>query len=77
MEPKLDWPMLNDGHTGGRDVEEFYERFEEMCGLALNGTGMAPREMMVCLKRCLAGSRRKIYDNQVKQYRNTHNRHNV
>ena len=70
VEPKLNWPTLSDANTGGRDVEEFYERFEEMVGLANNATGMAYLEMMVCLKGCLAGSRRKIHDNIVKLYRN-------
>jgi hypothetical protein len=66
VEPKVYWPKLGDDGTGGREVEEFYEKFEDICSLANNGSGMADKEMMVALKSCLHGSRRKIYDNVVK-----------
>ena len=38
----------------------------EICGLANNGQGMADKEMLVSLKTCLSGSRKKIYENVVK-----------
>jgi hypothetical protein len=66
VEPKVYWPKLGDDGTGGREVEEFYEKFEDICSLANNGSGMADKEMMVALKSCLHGSRRQIYDNVVK-----------
>ena len=47
-------------------MEEFYESFEGICGLANNGTGMSDREMLVALRSCLHGSRNTIYENVVK-----------
>jgi len=73
VEPKVYWPKLGDDGTGGREVEEFYEKFEDICDLANNGSGMADKEMMVALKSCLHGSRRKIYDNVVKANKNLEN----
>ena len=49
VEPKLNWPTLSDANTGGRDVEEFYERFEEMVGLANNATGMRQSGLRVSM----------------------------
>ena len=63
VEPKVRWPSLADENTGGKDVEIFYERFEEIMDLSNNGKGMAWPEMMMTLKSCLWGSRRQIYDN--------------
>ena len=63
VEPKFRWPSLGDENTGGKDVEIFYERFEEIMNLSNNGKGMAWPEMMMTLKSCLWGSRRQIYDN--------------
>ena len=47
-------------------MEEFYESFEGICGLANNGTGMSDKEMLVALRSCLHGYRRTIYENVVK-----------
>ena len=66
VEPRVVWPKLSDDGQGGREVEEFYEKFEEICGLANNGKGMSDREMMVALKSCIHGSRRKIFENIVR-----------
>jgi hypothetical protein len=66
VEPKVFWPKLGDDGPGGREVEVFYEKYEEICGLANNGTGMSNKEMMVALKSCLHGSRKKIFENIVK-----------
>ena len=71
VEPKIHWPHLGDDGPGGREVEDFYDRFEEICGLANNGQGMSDKEMVITLKSCLHGSRRKIYDNILKQHRAT------
>ena len=67
VEPKVHWPHFGDGGPGGNEVEEFYEKFEDICGLANNGQGMADKEMLVALKSCLHGSRRMIFDNIYKQ----------
>ena len=66
VEPKVYWPKLGDDGSGGNEVEDFYKKFEGICGLANNGTGMADKEMLVALKSCLHGSRLKIYENVVK-----------
>ena len=66
VEPKVYWPRLSDDGPGGREVSDFYEKFEEITGLANNGSGMSDREMLVALKTCVSGSRRKIFDNVVK-----------
>ena len=50
VEPNVYWPRLGDDGPGGKEVKEFYEKFEEICGLANNGTGMSDREMLVALK---------------------------
>ena len=64
VEPKVHWPHLDlgDDGPGGREVEEFYENFEGICGLANNGKGVADKEMGVSLKSCLHESRKKIYE---------------
>ena len=69
VEPRVTWPKLGDDGPGGKEVEEFYERFEEICNLANNGQGMADKEMLVTLKNCLSGSRKQIYDNIIKMHR--------
>jgi len=66
VEPKVFWPKLGDDGPGGKEVEEFYDKFEDICGLANNGTGMSDKEMLIALKTCLTGSRRTIYDNVYK-----------
>ena len=60
VEPKVYWPKLGDDGPGGQEVEEFYDEFEEIFGLANNGQGMNDKEMLVTLKTCLHCSRRKI-----------------
>ena len=66
VEPKVFWPKLGDDGPGGQEVDNFYDKFEEICGLCNNGEGMPDREMMITLKSCLHGSRRKIYENMAK-----------
>ncbi len=66
VEPKVYWPKLGDDGPGGKEVEEFYDKFEDICSLANNGSGMPDKEMLVALKSCLHGSRKKIYENVMK-----------
>ena len=58
VEPRVTWPKLGDDGTGGREVEEFYDKLEEIYGLANSGKGMSTKEMLVALKFCLHGSRK-------------------
>ena len=55
---------------GGREVEEFYDRYEEVCGIARDGEGMIEKEQLMSLRTCLKGSRRKIYENVTKARKN-------
>ena len=57
VEPKVQWPHLGDDGPGGKEVNEFYNTFENICGLANNAQGMADREMLVALKSCMAKSK--------------------
>ena len=56
VEPRVQWPKLGDDGPGGKEVEEFYESFEGICGLANSGTGMSDKEMLVALRSCLASA---------------------
>ena len=56
VEPRITWPTLGDDGPGGREVLDFYERFEEFCDLANDGWGMADREQLIALKNCLKQS---------------------
>ena len=67
VEPRVQWPKLTDDTGGGREVEEFYEKFEGIVMLANNGQGMPDKEMLIALKQCISGSRLLIYDNVMKQ----------
>ena len=50
-------------HRGGREVEEFYEKFEGIVMLANNAQGMPDKEMLIALKHCISGSRLLMYEN--------------
>ena len=58
INPTVKWPTL-----GGddQDVEEFFEQFEELCGLANDGLGMSDKEKLKVLLSCLRGTREKTY----------------
>ena len=60
IEPKAHWPILNNDDL---EVEEFYEAFESICGLANDMRGLAPMERLLALKTSLRGSRSETYDN--------------
>ena len=50
-----------------KDVAEFYEAFEDNCGLANNCQGMSKREMLVALRSRCRGSRLKTFQNIYRQ----------
>ena len=58
VKPTLTWPSLGDNDF---DVDAFFEEFEKKCGLANNGRGMAPIEMVRTLGNCVKGSRKQAY----------------
>ena len=59
--PTIRWPILADDGPGGKDVEGFYDKCEELCSLANDGGGMNPKEHLRTLQSCLRGSKEKIY----------------
>ena len=46
IEPKVQWPVLNNDDL---EVEEFYEEFENICGLANDMKGLNPMERLLAL----------------------------
>jgi hypothetical protein len=60
IEPKVHWPVLTNDDL---EVEEFYEEFESVCGLANDMRGLAPMERLLALKSSLRGSRSETYEN--------------
>ncbi len=60
IESKVHWPVLNNDDL---DVEEFYEEFESVCGLANDMKGLAPMERLLALNSSLRGSRAETYAN--------------
>ena len=64
----LHWPTLShDDMTDVKDVAEFYESFEDNCGLANNCQGMSKREMLIALRSRCKGSRLKTFQNIYRQ----------
>ena len=63
----LHWPTLSDDMTDVKDVAEFYESFENNCGLASNCQGMSKREMLIALRSRCKGSRLKTFQNIYRQ----------
>ena len=68
IHPRASWPKLGDGGPGGRALEELYDKYEEICGIARDGEGMTEKERLMTLKTCLKGSRKRIYENVAKAY---------
>ena len=60
IEPKVLWPVLDQDNV---DVDEFFDEYENICGLANDCQGLAPMEMLLALKSCLRGSRLDTYNN--------------
>ena len=62
----LHWPTLSDERSDAKDVNQFYEDFEDVCALANNCRGMTHREMLVALRGRCRGSRLQTYRNVYK-----------
>ena len=58
INPQVEYPILGDDDN---DVEQFFERFDEICALTNDGTGMRPPERLVMLVSCLRGARAQTY----------------
>ena len=66
VEPQIQWPAFGDHDD---DADGFFEDVEEICGLANNGQGMAPKEMIRTLGGCLKGSRKQEFNDDVRSAR--------
>ena len=67
IQPKIVWPKLDDKDSFGREVEEFFDKFESICQLANDGRGMSDTERLTTLGACLSGSKAKIYETNKKR----------
>ena len=71
VEPRLPFPNYGDDGSGGREAEDFFEKFEDITSLANDGDGMSDKEMVMTLRLCLKGSRKTIYENILKEKKET------
>ena len=69
VNPTIQWPKLSDDGPDCREVERFFESFDETCGLANDGAGMSDKERLKVLSGCLKGARERTYQNQLKKHR--------
>jgi hypothetical protein len=69
VSPTFKWPILGDDGPDAKEVEEFYEKYEDLCRLANDGRGMNPMEHLTTLVSCLRGSKEKIYRIVYKKHR--------
>ena len=60
VEPKVAWPVLDQDNL---NVDEFFDEYENICGLANDCRGLGPQEMLLALKASLRGSRLDTYNN--------------
>ena len=58
VSPNIKWPRLGDDATE-RDVEDFYEKYEDICQLPNDGRGMLPADRLKTLRQCLEGYKEK------------------
>lgn len=65
----MSWPPLDDTHSTGDEVTEFFQSFEDMCQIPNDGRGMNDIEVLVSLKTCIKGSCLCYYDNTIKKHR--------
>ena len=63
--------MLGDDGPDAKDIEEFYDKYEDLCGLANDGRGMNAAEHLTTLLSCLRDSKENIYKLIYKKHRRT------
>ena len=69
INPSVTWPKLADEGPDSREVSEFFDKFDETCGLANDGRGMTASERLTVLASCLKGTRAKTYKNLHKKFK--------
>ena len=55
VSPTFKWPTLGDDGPDSKEIEEFYDKYEDLCRLANDGRGMTPLEHLTTLVSCLKG----------------------
>ena len=67
VKTEVKWPRLSDEASDTKDVRDFYEQFEEVCGMANDCNGMGPQDMLLALRHLCMGSRLKTFTNIYKR----------
>ena len=70
INPLVKWPMLKDDGPDSREIDDFFDKFDEIAQLANDGRGMADLERLQVLKNCLEGSRASVYKVIMKKHKN-------
>ena len=59
VSPTFKWPTLGDDGPDSKEVEEFYDKYEDLCRLANDGRGMNPTEHLTTLCRVYEDRRKR------------------
>ena len=65
--PTITWPTLGD-KDDNRSIGRFFKDLEEIFRIDNGGKGMGHAERLVCLRTCLHGTRKMVYDSVVKTH---------
>jgi hypothetical protein len=68
VKPQIDWPTLKDDDDNF-GIGGFFKDLEEIFAIDNSGKGMGHTERLVCLRMCLKGTRKLVYDNIVKRHK--------
>ena len=68
VKPQIEWPTLKD-EDDNSGISGFFKDLEEIFAIDNSGKGMGHTERLVCLRMCLKGTRKLVYDNVVKRHK--------
>ena len=69
VSPIITWPSLGDTDAGW-GISKFFHDLEEIFRIDNGGKGMGHAERLVCLRMCLHGTRKMVYNNVEKSHDN-------
>ena len=69
VQPTFKWPVLGDEGPDAKEIKEFYDKYEQVCGLCNDGQGMNAADHLTTLESCLRGAKLKAYSLIVKKHR--------
>ena len=69
VSPTFRWPSLGDEGPDSKEIEEFYDKYEDLRRPANDGRGVNPTEHLTTLLSCFKGSKVKIYKLIYKKHR--------